>query len=603
MRKFIYIIPFLLLFLFTGCEEDTAPTPSSLEVFTEDPTNYGRKSITLNGSISDSETVQEAGFLFWKTGDKDNAIDLPCEEIGRQVFAVADGLVTGESYVYCCYVGNGINRMIGQTKSFQTPTVGVPLVSKPEWIDELTVKAQIIDDGIDESGSHIVAKGFCWNTTGRPTVFDQKVVINEKSFESKLPGIQSNTPVYIRAFAQNDSSYLAYGPESKIYIERNGINSLDEFRMFKDEINNGGDISRWMDNGIVHLNCDIDMSELPGFYDFSINYWNITFEGNNHTIKINSFYPNAYEGYAVLGLFNNIFENGIVRNLNIEYTGQNFGVLYINNSASIGNIAGRNFGTIENCTSHKTSFYVGPVETQTSVGGICAFNYGTIKNCTNYGDITGSWNVGGISAENMGIIENCKNYGNISNKYHEYGDGDGANGITLNIQGLIRSCENHGDIMGEGSWNSGIGSAIDSSYITDCINWGHVKGYNTVAGISAEISRSGIVDNCTNNGDIILLSSDYIEYNKCAGGIAGYVGYENEEKESPGTLLNSKNTGPITDNTSIGFCGNIAGVINKQGKVEGSIYGGTVNGKTGSKENAIGWINIGGSFKSHRLMG
>lgn len=601
MYKFIYIFPLLSLFLFTGCEEDTAPTPNLLEVITEDPTNYGRKSITLNGSISDSGTIQEAGFLFWKTGEKENAIDLPCEEINNQFFAVADGLMTGESYVYCCYVGNGINRMMGQTKSFQTPTVGVPLISKPEWIDEQTVKARIMDDGIDESGSHIVAKGFCWNTTGRPTVFDRKVVINEGAFEAQLPGIQSNTDVYIRAFAQNDSSYLAYGPENKIHIARKGINSLEEFRMFRDALHNGENISSWLDNGVVHLNCDIDMSESLEL-EFSIDYCDFIFEGNHHTIKINSFYPNGYEDeYVTLGLFNTIFENGVVRNLNIDYTGQNYGVLYIDKSANIGNIAGHNWGTIENCTSHKTSFYVGPEGEDTSVGGICAFNGGTIKNCTNYGDITGSWIVGGICAFNWGIIENCKNYGTISNKYFENGDGDGACGIALNTSnGIIRACENHGDITGEGAWNTGIGSAISSSNIIECVNFGHVYGYCNVAGISAEVSDSATVETCTNNGDITLLTSDY-NYNKCVGGIAGYVGYIiNNEIPSLGTVLNCKNTGHITDKTSIGDIGNIAGVITAKGKVERCIYGGTVNRVAGTRANAIGRIETGGSFKSTR---
>ena len=566
MYKFIYIFPLLSLFLFTGCEEDTAPTPNLLEVITEDPTNYGRKSITLNGSISDSGTIQEAGFLFWKTGEKENAIDLPCEEINNQFFAVADGLMTGESYVYCCYVGNGINRMMGQTKSFQTPTVGVPLISKPEWIDERTVKARIMDDGIDESGSHIVAKGFCWNTTGRPTVFDQKVVINDGSFEAQLPGIQSNTDVYIRAFAQNDSSYLAYGPENKIHIARKGINSLEEFRMFRDALHNGQDISSWLDNGVVHLNCDIDMSESLEL-EFSIDYCDFIFEGNHHTIKINSFYPNGYEDE---GLFNTIFENGVVRNLNIDYTGQNYGVLYIDKSAYIGNIAGHNWGTIENCTSHKTSFYVGPEDKETLVGGICAYNSGTIKNCTNYGDITGSWLVG-----------------------------DCACGIALNSSnGIIRACENHGDITGEGAWNSGIGSTFNPSYIIECVNFGHVYGYCNVAGISAEVSDSATVETCTNNGDITLLTSDY-NYNKCVGGIAGYVGYY-MEAPTLGTVLNCKNTGHINDKTSIGDIGNIAGVITVKGKVEQCIYGGTVNGAAGTRANAIGRIETGGSFKSTR---
>lgn len=601
MNKAKYIFYFLIAILLIACEKDTAPETTVLEIRTDDPTDYGRKSITLNGSISNLETIQEAGFLFWKTGEKESAIEVSCESVSTRINAVVDGLETGESYLYCLYVGNGINRMMADSKSFQTPTVGAPLVSKVELIENKSVRAVINDDGVDESGSHIVAKGFCWNTTGRPTVFDQKIVIDSDTFEATLPGIQSNTDYYVRAFAQNDSSYLAYGPELIINIESRGINSLEEFLMFRDHVNNYEDISSWLDNGVVYLNCDLDMSGTVPSDEFMINHCDFTFEGNNHTVKINSFNPNGHEEYAVLGFFNTIAENGIVRNLNIDYTGQNFGVIYISNSTNIGNIAGYNWGTIENCSSHKTSFYVGPADKTTNVGGICAFNYGTIKGCTNYGDITGSWNAGGICAANMGLIENCINYGTILNKYYEYGGGDGANGIALSAENsTIRNCENYGTITGEGAWNSGIGSAIEGSTITNCQNKGEADGYNTIAGISAEISNSSTVSKCINHGNITLLSSEY-NYNKCVGGVAGYVGYVMDSLSTSGTVLNCQNTGHIVQKTARADIGNIAGVIEMNGTVSGSIYGGTVNGVTGTKANAIGVIRAGGTFKNSRM--
>ena len=64
----------------------------------------------------------------------------------------------------------------------------------------------------------------------------------------------------------------------------------------------------------------------------------------------------------------------------------------------------------------------------------------------------------------------------------------------------------------------------------------------------------------------------------------------NNEIPSLGTVLNCKNTGHITDKTSIGDIGNIAGVITAKGKVERCIYGGTVNRVAGTRANAIGRI-------------
>lgn len=57
----------------------------------------------------------------------------------------------------------------------------------------------------DGGGSEIVSKGFCWNTTGMPTVGDKTEIAGE-DFTALLSELNPNTLYYVRAFAEN-----AYG--------------------------------------------------------------------------------------------------------------------------------------------------------------------------------------------------------------------------------------------------------------------------------------------------------------------------------------------------------------------------------------------------------
>ena len=77
---------------------------------------------------------------------------------------------------------------------------------------------RVKDDGIDGTGTNLLSKGVCWNTEGNPTVDDRKLEAEgeEAAFSVSIPDLEENTTYYLRAFALNDSSYLAYSPEIKI---------------------------------------------------------------------------------------------------------------------------------------------------------------------------------------------------------------------------------------------------------------------------------------------------------------------------------------------------------------------------------------------------
>jgi uncharacterized protein (TIGR02145 family) len=87
------------------------------------------------------------------------------------------------------------------------PAVGKPVISKIS-VGGATAESLIIYDG----GSHITECGFCWNTTGNPTIADFSVEADkaEGRFSCILDSLADGTKYYIRSYARNRLA-LSYG--------------------------------------------------------------------------------------------------------------------------------------------------------------------------------------------------------------------------------------------------------------------------------------------------------------------------------------------------------------------------------------------------------
>ncbi len=129
-----------------------------------------------------------------------------------------------------------------------------------------------------------------------------------------------------------------------------------------------------------------------------------------------------------VGLFADIAEGGIVRNLHVTGT--------IKGGWHVGSIASVNHGTIEN------SYFDGTVEGVVNattggqnVGGLVGLNIGgSVRNCYNTGTITGQSMIGGIAGWNDASVTYCYNTGIIE------GTGDYIGGIAgINTGSIQRS--------------------------------------------------------------------------------------------------------------------------------------------------------------------
>lgn len=206
-----------------------------------------------------------------------------------------------------------------------------------------------------------------------------------------------------------------------------------------------------------------------------------TFDGNGHTISglvlqettgFNSF-------IRVLG------EGGKVTDLTISgsFSGTN----------DIGGIAGRNSGTISDCT------FKGSVNGTTYfVGGIVGKNFGSVTGCRNEGTVSGIEYAGGIVGINEAgsSVSLCSNDAGVS--CTRYGGGiAGQNNTT------VENCYNKGTVSASGKSSGGI-VGVNGGTVTGCLNIASVTSNAT--------SKGGLIG--TNNSGAAVRYSCY-DVDKC----------------------------------------------------------------------------------------
>lgn len=250
------------------------------------------------------------------------------------------------------------------------------------------------------------------------------------------------------------------------------------------------------------------------------------FDGNNCTI---SNLRTAYYG-ANHGLFGVTAVGSIVKNLSLASS------TYILGDTPTGSIAGRNYGSLQNCRSAAT-VNIGNAE---AGGGIVGANNGTVTGCGFTGTITRSG--GSVSCHKIG-------------------------GIAGNNQtgALIENSFSSGSVTGN-NWVGGI-AGLNSGTVNRCYSSGTVNGSGNVAGGIAG-DHYGTITNSYSRSNVS--GGTYI------GGLVGYTG--------TCTITNSYSTGTVSSGGQKGgLCGEPGATITSsywdtQTSGLATSYGGT--GKT-----------------------
>ena len=165
-----------------------------------------------------------------------------------------------------------------------------------------------------------------------------------------------------------------------------------------DQVNNQ---SNYFSGVTITLENDLDMDgvSFTPIGNASSKSFCGTFDGNGNTIK--KLTVNKSSSYV--GLFGHVGVGGIVKDLTLDAN-----CSFESNKSIIGSIAGKNEGSILNCSNCGT---VNAGSSGYNCGGIVGSNYGLVSGCTNMSNVSAKNQVGGIAGSQLdnGKISYCSN--------------------------------------------------------------------------------------------------------------------------------------------------------------------------------------------------
>ena len=177
--------------------------------------------ITSTTAVSGGDVTNEGGTpvtvrgIVWNTvgsPDINSYIGITSNGGGMGTFtATMTSLTPGQTYYVRAYATNIINTSYGQEETFSANPI--PPIVNTNSVSNITNNTATVDGTVvDSGGATVTVRGFCYNTSGNPTIADN-VVQNGSgigNYSSNLSGLTPGQTYYICAYATN-SAGTAYG--------------------------------------------------------------------------------------------------------------------------------------------------------------------------------------------------------------------------------------------------------------------------------------------------------------------------------------------------------------------------------------------------------
>lgn len=165
-------------------------------------------------------------------------------------------LTNHTKYYVRAYATNSVGTSYGEQDSLVTlNSLSVPEVTTGDTINVIGTSAFCYGNVVQWGGTEISERGFCYNTTGNPTISDERrwTVGNSGEYSVIVTRLNNNTKYYVRAYATN-SLGTGYGGVKEIDIPStlkgafaDGVHKdTDVIQAVIDSCTNAG-------GGIVHL--------------------------------------------------------------------------------------------------------------------------------------------------------------------------------------------------------------------------------------------------------------------------------------------------------------------------------------------------------------
>ena len=307
-HKIQWLKLFAVLLLVASCEKDNQKPKSVPTVKTGEVTAISSIGASFSGEVTSDgrASATERGFVLGQAANPDLSGTRVTAGSGLGTFTGSlTSLAPGITYHLRAYAVNQVGVGYGEDRQFST-SVAIPTVSTTAVGTITTTSVAAGGNVTADGGSAITARGVCWNTTGNPVVGDNKTTDGTGigAFPSVITGLNSNTKVYVRAYATN-SAGTGYGEQleatTKSLVPLSGLIAYWPFN------GNANDVSGNSNNGTpngVTLTAD-RFGKSSAAYDFSGAGTNILVSGSS------SFNSLELGGSVTVSAWINLRKNGL----------------------------------------------------------------------------------------------------------------------------------------------------------------------------------------------------------------------------------------------------------------------------------------------------
>jgi len=228
---------------------------------------------------SDGGSIVTARGVVWNTSGAPTTADSKTEDgTGSGSFtSVATGLTPGTRYYLRAYATNSAGTSYGNELTFTTlDSIEVPTVVTGSVSSILVKSAEASGQVTEWGGDTVTVRGFCWNTTGNPTINDSKGEngCGLGSFNGLLYPLEENTEYHFRAYATN-SKGTGYGevksfttqvaqPDVRKVVAPDGSGDYTTVREAFDDVpdNYTGKWTIFVKNGVYYEKLLLDQNKI-----------------------------------------------------------------------------------------------------------------------------------------------------------------------------------------------------------------------------------------------------------------------------------------------------------------------------------------------------
>ena len=266
--------------------------------------------ITDNGGAE----VTEKGFCYSTT--ENPTVESSKKVVdGNEFETTIDELANGTTYYVRAYATNSVGTAYSEQISVHT--LAHAKVADVTYSENIGTSLKVSSAISSNGGLEITEKGFCYSTTGIPTIDDSKIVVTGDDFETTITDLSRNTTYYIRAYAVN-SFGISYSNYKYVKTPPIGaIGSVFSVAANKQVFFSQGNLryqastNTWSFAEHQYNRIGDNNSNISGSYEGWIDLFGWGTSGYNGKMPYTTYTTNTYYGYGTNDIAGTNYDWGV----------------------------------------------------------------------------------------------------------------------------------------------------------------------------------------------------------------------------------------------------------------------------------------------------